>query len=1149
MLKKIMVTIAFALVAITALADDPIVVTIDAPQTAGISGFRAFWDTPVVLSADGATTMVDKGGFGKAVSAVWAPAKRGDGKTPGALVFDGIHRSLLVRFPGVAKAIIEQQGKGNLITKAELILPFKGTELWPEGYAEPPGMSFLGNQWANSKPRWHAVAWALRKPWVADATNGPTYNAYINGAGYWKKYGAQDEKEDRYPTQFGPAEVSAGDAAPIDGNIDLTSLLSDPAFGKTSAERLSQFESCGVLVRKLEFYDVALWQGSYEWQTARGPQGILINTPKLKLTFTPAKSELKIDKDISVDIAKITEDLKAKKNGGAPTAVIPNAEDFAKLSTKLGFARPKDMPEWQWRHIQELNALGGGWSFPTTINAYEKWLDEMLTWAPRRWGGFDATNNLQLYNKYYEAIPQPIRDHWKLYWSAWLMPDKSYPEFEHNGKKYRFAQGYIGGQQAQAYYKETGDWSGNFSVYRTYCYDMGTMNFNHWAVAGTLLGGKVVGSDRLIKDGRHGLEYWPLRTWSWYDGSTQESIDHYYFSHSLTAQKIFADFGPEKIDRMMGQSIMAKSIEELASSYHPGLRRFVSSSGRTGIAYLLGIQDGLTAIMHTLSPSGTYTDFDKKEVTATNVEKMPVIGHDFQPGLAAQQSMNGPWAPDWMADIIDDKPLPYEMTVNYKQWGNYASTPLWRKTYMGKNYGMASLDVSCGNETVPVMGQWRREEKQAASMTDLGTLIVRPGINRTELLDSIYHDNGQRNPNGCIGTQGSTITTLQHKNKMVVLTSPLPKLEFGGGRPVPAEVKSLQTTIGLFNFQEKPTWELYVDGKQVTEYPCNIKYGQRITIKDGVSYAGIIPITAADLGRDIDVEIVNDGKMTEMQGGGKAREALRINAYIMKSANPLDKTTADWTKIDQAYGGFVVEMSDVAEYKNFADFQKYIADAKLDSAWNAADKTLNVAYASGNDKMECTYKPEYTGGPTDKCFPMRKVNGQWPYLPTGINRDSTCTLQGTTGILQKNGATLTTETGKMGYLLTDPKSGSYIGINPFPDPTIMTLSLPENVSVEADGKLGITRLIIQPKDGKIVVDYAARDDQNTTDMATALIVFGLKAAPKVELNGKVINVIAKVINEKPAFIIPLTALNTDAIKLIPDRYLLANKIAPVKLKL
>ena len=39
-------------------------------------------------------------------------------------------------------------------------------------------------------------------------------------------------------------------------------------------------------------------------------------------------------------------------------------------------------------------------------------------------------------------------------------------------------------------------------------------------------------------------------------------------------------------------------------------------------------------------------------------------------------------------------------------------------------------------------------------------------------------------------------------------------------------------------------------------------------------------------------------------------------------------------------------------------------------------------------------------------------------FPTGLNRDSTLTAQGSTG-MQKNGATLTTEAGRMGYLLTD----------------------------------------------------------------------------------------------------------------------------------
>ena len=62
----------------------------------------------------------------------------------------------------------------------------------------------------------------------------------------------------------------------------------------------------------------------------------------------------------------------------------------------------------------------------------------------------------------------------------------------------------------------------------------------------------------------------------------------------------------------------------------------------------------------------------------------------------------------------------------------------------------------------------------------------------------------------------------------------------------------------------------------------------------------------------------DDGRMTEMQGGGKAREALRINAYIMKRDTPLTPTDAEWQQIDLAYGGYVVEMGDTAEYADFA---------------------------------------------------------------------------------------------------------------------------------------------------------------------------------------------------------------------------------------
>ena len=40
-------------------------------------------------------------------------------------------------------------------------------------FAEPPGMSFLGDTWEKKKPRWHAVAWALHQPWMADRERGP----------------------------------------------------------------------------------------------------------------------------------------------------------------------------------------------------------------------------------------------------------------------------------------------------------------------------------------------------------------------------------------------------------------------------------------------------------------------------------------------------------------------------------------------------------------------------------------------------------------------------------------------------------------------------------------------------------------------------------------------------------------------------------------------------------------------------------------------------------------------------------------------------------------------------------------------------------------------------------------------------------------
>ena len=57
-------TLFFALFALCSLgfaAAEPVTLSFRAPQTAGISGFLTFWDTPVILGEDGKTEVIDHG--------------------------------------------------------------------------------------------------------------------------------------------------------------------------------------------------------------------------------------------------------------------------------------------------------------------------------------------------------------------------------------------------------------------------------------------------------------------------------------------------------------------------------------------------------------------------------------------------------------------------------------------------------------------------------------------------------------------------------------------------------------------------------------------------------------------------------------------------------------------------------------------------------------------------------------------------------------------------------------------------------------------------------------------------------------------------------------------------------------------------------
>lgn len=1061
-------------------------------ECAGISGFRKDWNRPIPLAADGAvsTRQDETTNFGGGLVANWD-----DPKKPGVIACDAVHRSLLVRFPGAADRIADVLRQGKRVVRAELVLPCVGNEIFPSpAYTNPAGMSFLGQTWRDTPPSWHAVAWAVNQPWIADRKIGPTYNAYINGSGYWAGSGACKAGKDHVPQHFGPALLNKESP---EARLDVTACLNDPAFGGDAGVRLRRLADCGFLVRKWEVYDASFWKGGYEWATATGPRALFFGKPKLVLYLTDGDVPA-IELPPAADVRALAKQL-ADGKGGQPTAIFPTADQFAEWSAKFGRVQPKGMDDATWQRLQELWAQDTAQhGFPANYEAYAKWIDGLLAMAPRRWSGFDAAELGGIGLRCREALPAPVVEHLRLYWWAWLMPDREIGDL---------VQGYIGGKEAAASYEKTRDWRGNFSVYRTYCRAMGTMNFNHWATAGTLFGGALLESPRLITEGEAGLRDWPLRQWTWFDGTSQETVDHYYLSHTLATQLPFASYSPTVEQRLMGHAILAKTVGELCSTYHPRLKRFTSSSCRTGVAYPLFIQDGVSAIMHTIMPGGALTDLGRKTVG----EGMPTIGHDFSPALAASLTLDAPWAPSWYGAMVDAKPVPYQSTAAYKMWGSYAQTPLWKRSFQGRHYGVGSIDIALSDQ-VPFLVNWRRSDQEVTSSDDLAMLTGRFGVNRTELLDSIWHNSKNRNPNGIVGNQGGPLQSIQHRNRLIVLSSPSKGLKNERGEP--SEITSIQTTLGLITLHQG--WELLLDGKPVKP-PVMAKAGQRLVIHDGVAYVGIIPLPGTDLGRDAEIEVVADGASTEMQGGGKLAEALRINAYNYRGA-PLPKDQWSSDKVDDAWGGYCIQAGDASEWKDVAAFDAQLAKGQVTAAWDAAKRRVDISWALGGDTLACAFVPAApVGQPTTQSMPERTINGKWLYLAPGLERECDLSAMGTSGRFEKNGAIFEGEAGRMGYLLTDPVNGIYEAWRPFPEPGALALVVPGGGRIEAIGKVGITRITAFTKQNRVEIDGAVPGP----DRATVAALSGFPAGVTVLHNGQPVKTVDSKVDGKAVLLVPL----------------------------
>ncbi len=1005
----------------------------------------------------------------------------------GGRTVDAVHRSVLLRFPGAADAFAATLSRGRVLVKAELSLAYDGYEIVPEGYTCRDG---LGRKaWTENPPTWHVQAWPLRQPWIADPVNGPTFNASVNGRRFWARYGASDPAHDRHAPSLAAQELSVGSR---EARTDITHLLATDVLTRDAGARLLVLEQCGFLLRKVETYDSRYREqgNAYEWAMPTGGHGLRFTAPRLLLTCRRIGGVVAVTLPPRLDRAA----LLRTGDGSRPTAVLPPPAEIAARGRRVVDAGLEGREAWQVERIRELQRVGGDEVSPwaeteseTSYANYKERLREIMAMPPRYWQGWAIQDDLLIWHLFRDVLPAPVQDHMKAYWQAWLQPDLPTSAFVHPQSR-----------DAIDYFKRNLDWRGRASFFRGgYNFAVSTQNFNHTAAMGALLGGALIDAANPMADGRHGLEFLPLRYWSFLDGSTQEMLDPYYLSITLSAQKMFADFAPAPIDRLMGRILVDRTMEMLVSVYHPALRRFVAPSGRARLSGVLVEQDGIYGALHTVSKAGVVNHLDR--TPAETVHGMPAWGYDFPPGRVAMQSLQQPWAPAWVSGVIDDKSLPFEDTAADTIRGNF-KPPLWRRTYLGRWHGLASQDIHAG--TVDLLGQWVRAARTATRAEDRGMLTARYVANAPDLTTT----------NGGVAPMAGLLLTFQSRNRAIVFAKPHGNrnrfLEAVGKEGL----SHLATVIGLWNLADGREWELFAGGRRIESFPHRMTAARPILIRDGISYLAVLPLPSTDLGRDAEIEIAPGIAGRAEPNGAAVAPALTISIFNLRRDRPVPVNSLDLKAIGtRSHGGFVLEMGDDAQYGSFEAFARHIQANRLTTEWHEDRRLLEVAYRSGPDLLEAGFTTDFgqrveahfpiDPGAQEHAIPWRRLNGRWPYLPAGLERDSGWAQQGTTGRLEKNGAVLATEPGRKAYLIADPSSGAVIAYNPLPDPQAWMLRTRDGVALQADGKVGLLRVEVRPWAREIDIAHTPKDGQDGAGMARTLTISGLAEAPRVTLNG------------------------------------------------
>jgi len=636
---------------------------------------------------------------------------------------------------------------------------------------------------------------------------------------------------------------------------------------------------------------------------------------------------------------------------------------------------------------------------------------------------------------------------------------------------------------------------------------MGTLNHMANVRPKSLLGAEITGDTDLALMAEQGLALL-YRQMIFSDGFSQELGDSYYRGITLGPLQAAARYSADPFMRLQASLAVEKLLFEDIATYHPGLHRRVSRiSRRMGTPFqqsLLLDQDVAEAALHMLSKNGVLIETD---APGTPPETHGLQVYNFHASPPARIALVAPWGRDWECHNIEEKPLPFRAVFSSYVM-NRVSEPIHALTYMGQNYALASEEAYT-SATVPLFATWRRQDREVRRLEDLGVMVIQGRVNEE--------------PAGPL--ELTPFGILQHDNKLIYAMKPLERKFLLGPESIFESVKkeglrSLKCQVSLFAYGPEAEREVWVSGNRVTTFPARAKQGDVITIREGVTYLGLIPLPATNLGRRDEVVIRQEPPL------------LALESYLLQSEEPLADNDTTAQTLAEARAGWVVEFGDVSEYPDFAAFREHMRGTRITAEWQGDERVWRLAYVSGKDTLEMGFRTTFARevlwhqqlNPS-RVFAYQRVNGAWPWPPRGLDLDNPLGQMGRAARLEKGGAVLEKAEGQMALLRVEPVTGTYEAMNPFPDPLPMELRTPEGMVVRGEGPLGCGRITVRPREGKMWVDYqlprtiGALGEERLQSQspgfypagvdirearrrsARAVLVCGLSEAPTVVLNG------------------------------------------------